>query len=53
VPNDVYEGLKALGHPVARRPEPWGGGQAIMFDRANGILVGASDPRKDGMAIGY
>ena len=53
VPADVYEGLAALGHPVARRPDPWGGAQMIMFDRANGTLIGASDPRKDGMAIGY
>ena len=53
VPNDVYEALAGMGHPVARRPEPWGGAQMIMFDRANGTLIGASDPRKDGMAIGY
>ena len=53
VPASVYEGLAALSHPVARRPDPWGGGQVIKFDRANGMLIGASDPRKDGMAIGY
>jgi gamma-glutamyltranspeptidase/glutathione hydrolase len=53
VPADVLEGLKAMGHPVAIRPDPWGGGQIIKFDRANGTLIGASDPRKDGMAIGY
>ena len=53
VPADVYDGLKAMGHPVARRADPWGGGQLIMFDRANGTLIGASDPRKDGMALGY
>ncbi|MFM9939579.1 MAG: gamma-glutamyltransferase [Hyphomicrobiaceae bacterium] len=53
VPADVANALKAMGHPVERRPEPWGGGQIVMFDRANGTLVGASDPRKDGMALGY
>ncbi len=53
IPADVYEGLKALGHPVSRRPDPWGGAQAIWFDRANDVLVGASDPRKDGCAMGY
>jgi gamma-glutamyltranspeptidase / glutathione hydrolase len=30
-----------------------GGGQAIMIDRATGTLLGASDSRKDGLAIGY
>jgi len=32
---------------------PMGGGQAIMIDPVNGTLMGASDPRKDGLAIGY
>ncbi len=53
VPESVCATLAKMGHPVQRRPEPWGGGQIVMFDRANGTLVGASDPRKDGMAIGY
>ena len=31
----------------------WGGGQIVVMDRENGVLIGASDPRKDGMALGY
>ena len=30
-----------------------GGGQAIMIDAGSGTLLGASDVRKDGMALGY
>jgi gamma-glutamyltranspeptidase / glutathione hydrolase len=30
-----------------------GGGQAIMVDSATGSLLGASDVRKDGLALGY
>lgn len=53
VPGEVLAGMEARGHKLARRPLPWGGGQIVMFDRASGTLVGASDHRKDGMALGY
>jgi gamma-glutamyltranspeptidase len=30
-----------------------GGGQATMIDPSTGALLGASDSRKDGLALGY
>jgi gamma-glutamyltranspeptidase/glutathione hydrolase len=53
VPAPVIAGLRQLGHRVATRTMPWGGAQAVVIDRENGVLVGASDHRKDGLALGY
>lgn len=53
MPEAVAEGLVRLGHEAARLPEPLGGGQGIVIDRDNGGLIGGSDPRKDGIALGY
>jgi gamma-glutamyltranspeptidase/glutathione hydrolase len=53
IPADVAEKLMRMGHEVVTADEPHGGGQAIFIDRARGVLIGGSDPRKDGMALGY
>lgn len=50
---ETISGLKRRGHDVALRDTPLGGGQAILIDRARGVLVGGSDFRKDGCALGY
>ena len=44
--------LAAKGHELAEITLPHGGGQMIMIDHERGILVGGSDPRKDGCALG-
>lgn len=44
--------LAAMGHDVSVAHEPIGGGQAILIGE-DGVLIGASDPRKDGCALGY
>ena len=43
--------LAAMGHQVSIPRDPIGGAQNITI--ADGILIGASDPRKDGCALGY
>jgi gamma-glutamyltranspeptidase / glutathione hydrolase len=53
VPAATIDGLKSRGHDVVFRPAPLGGGQAIKIDWERGVLVGGSDPRKDGCALGY
>ncbi|MEZ5853205.1 MAG: gamma-glutamyltransferase [Hyphomicrobiaceae bacterium] len=53
VPEPVYRGLAELGHPMERKVDPWGGGQIVMMNHDTGTLTGASDPRKDGCALGY
>lgn len=44
--------LSEMGHNVSIPDAPIGGGQAIEL-RDDGVLVGGSDPRKDGCALGY
>jgi gamma-glutamyltranspeptidase/glutathione hydrolase len=53
VPAAAVAGLKALGHRVRQQELPWGGAQIVAIDRDNGVLIGASDGRKDGLALGY
>ncbi|MEE8334365.1 MAG: gamma-glutamyltransferase, partial [Alphaproteobacteria bacterium] len=52
LPDDVRAGLDRLGHQTYDAPGPIGGAQAIWIDWDQGVLRGASEPRKDGMAIG-
>lgn len=52
-PAKTIEGLKARGHGVAIADLPWGGGQTIKIDWERGVLIGGSEPRKDGCALGY
>ncbi|MBV9591352.1 MAG: gamma-glutamyltransferase, partial [Hyphomicrobiales bacterium] len=49
----VREDLERRGHRANWAPDPLGGCQAILIDEARGVLLGGSDHRKDGMALGY
>lgn len=45
--------LTKRGHKVGWAEMPLGGCQAIWIDHARGVLLGATEHRKDGMALGF
>jgi gamma-glutamyltranspeptidase/glutathione hydrolase len=49
----IRSGLTELGHNVASAVDAWGGYQGIVIDPKTGVLMGGSDPRKDGLAMGW
>jgi len=54
-PEKTIDGLSSLGHTV-RVVGPWAGGggaQIIMVDPDSGLLLGGSDKRVEGLALGY
>ncbi len=56
ISGETVSALEKKGHRVMKgdpATNQVGGGQAIYFDRDQDILLGASDRRKDGCAIGY
>lgn len=50
---DVRRALEARGHVLRDGRGAMGGFQGIMIDPQSGVLMGGSDPRKDGLAIGW
>ena len=57
VPAEVIAGLRGMGHRIT--PDSggagvfFGGGQIIERNPDSGVLIGGSDPRKDGCAVGW
>jgi gamma-glutamyltranspeptidase/glutathione hydrolase len=53
IPEPIVADLARRGHEIDVAKVPLGGCQAIWIDHARGVLIGGSEPRKDGMALGY
>jgi gamma-glutamyltranspeptidase/glutathione hydrolase len=56
IPKETISGLEEKGHRISKVPPAFnqvGGGQTICLDPQHNVLLGASDRRKDGCAIGY
>jgi gamma-glutamyltranspeptidase / glutathione hydrolase len=53
VHDEVRAALAARGHQPRDGRGQMGGFQGIMIDPSSGVLLGGSDPRKDGLAIGF
>ena len=53
IPEATLEALRKKGHRFTRSAGSFGGYQAILIDGKHGVLHGATDPRKDGCAVGY
>ncbi len=49
----MREELEQRGHTLGSSDGSFGGYQAIMFDKEEGVYYGASEVRKDGQAAGY
>ena len=49
----VRAALEARGHRVVDGRGAMGGFQGILVDPKTGVLMGGSDLRKDGLAIGW
>jgi len=50
---EAREILQQKGHTLGPSNGSFGGYQAIMFDKEQGVYYGASEVRKDGQAAGY
>jgi gamma-glutamyltranspeptidase / glutathione hydrolase len=50
---EVRRLLTLMGHRIVVMNDSYGGYQGILIDPVSGVLMGGSDPRKDGCAMGW
>ena len=50
---DAVDNLRAMGYTLRMRESTTGLAEGILFDRKRGLLLGATDPRGYGEAVGY
>lgn len=50
---DVQRALQTRGHKLNSNPRYMGDAQGIMIEKKTGMRLGASDPRNDGVPVGY
>ncbi len=50
---DVIKTLQGMGHKLTDKPEDIGDAHGIMIEDQTGVRLGASDPRRNGRAVGY
>jgi len=53
ISDQVVRDLIGKGHKVSVRVGGYGGYQGIWINREKGVLIGATESRKDGVALGY
>jgi gamma-glutamyltranspeptidase / glutathione hydrolase len=53
IPAEARFGLSRRGHRLISSVGAFGGFQGVLIDPETGTLMGGSDPRKDGVAIGH
>ena len=53
ISDQAVAALEAKGHTVSREKTSYGGYQGILIDWEKGVLRGATEARKDGVALGY
>lgn len=50
---ETQHALEALGHTLVTKPRNIGDAQGVMIEEKTGARLGASDPRNDGVPVGY